>query len=209
MSLYVVIFCVLFTQKRSFRHLPRKRVYTPYTARLDPEAPVPSGYHPAFLLYPFVYLLCITPLVIGRIASLMGKDLGIPFFAFAGSLLAANGLFNSILWTTTILFFGPDDMIHTGLAKFPFVRTPARDYGHTVIISGPSSRGYNAADGKAERKEWWWWRLGGMSYAKAHERLNPDLVSAPTTPPVEGPYIKMEVVTCVEIEKTEAISLTL
>lgn len=199
-STYIVIFGVLFVQKRSCRHLPRKTVHTPYTAGLETEAPVPSGYHPAFLAYPFVYLVCITPLIVGRIASFVGKDLGISFFAFAGSILAANGLCNSILWTTTILFCGPGDMRDTGLAKFSFVRTPARDYGHTVIISGPCSKGYNNARGTAEQKEWWWWRLGGMSYAKAHERLNPDLVTARTTPPVEGPHIRMDVVTCVVIE---------
>lgn len=206
-SLYVAIFCVLFVQKRNCRHLPRKRIYTPYTAGLESEGPTLSGYHPAFLAYPFVYLLCITPLVIGRVAIIMGKDLGIHFFAFAGSILAANGLFNSILWTTTIMFSASEDIEASGLDKFAFLRTPARDYGHTVIISGPASRGYKATDGK-EKTEWWWWRSGGLKkwrfrYAEAHEKLNPDLIRIPSGPTIEGPYIHMDVVTRIVIEDAE------
>lgn len=203
----MAIFAVLFIQRRNCRHLPMKKVHTPYTARLQPEAPIPSGYHPAFLVYPFVYLICIIPLVIGRIALIMGKDLGISFFAAAGSILGANGMLNSILWVTTIVFSGPEDMRHSGLDKFSFVRTPQRDYGHTVIISGPSSRGYRGTDGK-DRRDWWWWRRGGLSYGnykKAHQRLNPDLMLHPDTPPVEGPYIKMDVVTRVVIERADDI----
>lgn len=207
LSLYVAIFCVLFIQKRNCRQLPKKTCHTPYTARLESEEPSPSGYHPAFLAYPFVYLFCITPLVIGRIALIMGKDLGINYFAFAGSILAAHGLLNSILWTSTIMFSASEDMEATGLHKFSFLRTPARDYGHTVIISGPASRGYKATDGK-ETTEWWWWRSGGLKswrprYNSAHEKLNPDLIRIPTLPSIEGPYIHMDVVTRIVIEDAE------
>lgn len=136
-------------------------------------------------------MMCITPLVVGRIALILGVDLGISFFAFAGSILAANGLLNSILWTTTIFFSAPEDMRATGLDQFSFLRTPARDYGHTVIISGPVSRGYAGTYEKGKGKEWWWWKSGGLrpwgsSYVSAHERLNPDLVEISTSPPIEA-----------------------
>lgn len=208
-SLYIVILGVLFIQKRNCRHLPQKKSFTPETARIEPEAPIRSGYHPAFLAYPFVYLMCITPLVIGRVAVIMGKDLGIHYFAFAGSILAAHGLLNSILWTSTIIFSAAEDMEASGLNRFSFIRTPVRDYGHTVIISGPSSRGYAATDGK-EATEWWWWKSGGLKpwkfrYNKAHEKLNPDLIRIPTTPSIEGPYIHMDVVTHIVIEENVTV----
>lgn len=106
--------------------------------------PEPPDYHPAFLVYPIVYLVCITPLLVGRISIILGVDLGIPFFAFAGAVSAGNGLFNSLLWTSTILFSAPEDVRAAGLDQFRFghgngLRTPARAYGHTVIISGPAT----------------------------------------------------------------------
>lgn len=215
-GLYAIVFFTLWRQKRSCRHMPLRRLHTPESARRESEAPQKSGYHPAFLVYPFIYLICIAPLVIGRISIILGYDLGISFFAFAGSILAANGLFNSVLWTTTILFSAPDDMVATGLDRFSFMRTPVRNYGHTVIISGPVSQGYAGTYSRAqqergdkdkERREWWWWRFGGQrpwgkSYVSAHDSLNPDLIRVYSSPApvVEGPYIHMNVVTRVVVE---------
>lgn len=217
-GLYAIVFFTLWRQKRSCRHMPQRRLHTPESARRESEAPRQSGYHPAFLVYPFIYLICIAPLVIGRVSIILGYDLGISFFAFAGSILAANGLFNSALWTTTILFSAPDDMVATGLDRFSFMRTPARNYGHTVIISGPVSQGYAGTyrarqqqqekdGGNKDKKEWWWWRFGGQrgwgrSYVSAHDGLNPDLIRVYSSPEpvVEGPYIHMNVVTRVVVE---------
>ncbi|KAK6210047.1 vegetative cell wall protein gp1 [Colletotrichum tabaci] len=112
-SLYSFVFFTLWRQKRNCRHLPTKRS-TPseesgfHTSR-EAEPQQLSGYHPAFLIYPFIYIGCSVPLVVGRVTALLGIDLGIFYFAFAGSVLAANGLFNSILWTSTILFSAPQD----------------------------------------------------------------------------------------------------
>ncbi|KAK2609397.1 hypothetical protein N8I77_002894 [Diaporthe amygdali] len=218
-GLYAIVFFTLWRQKRSCRHMPQRRLHTPQSARRESEAPQQSGYHPAFLVYPFIYLVCIAPLVIGRVSIIMGYDLGISFFAFAGSILAANGLFNSILWTTTILFSAPEDMEATGLDRFSFMRTPARNYGHTVVISGPVSQGYAGTyrsgrdTQEKERKEWWWWRLGGQrpwgrSYVSTHDSFNPDLIRVYSnpTPVVEGPYIHMNVVTHVVIEDANKTS---
>jgi hypothetical protein len=222
-SLYSIVFFVLWRQKRSCRHLPQRRLHTPVSARREAEAPRKSGYHPAFLVYPFIYLICIAPLVVGRVSLIVGYDLGIAYFAFAGSLLAANGLFNSALWTTTILFCAPNDMVATGLDQFTFMRTPARNYGHTVVISGPVRQGYSGTyrgqrdrggeDEKKDEKDWWWWRVGGQrgwgrSYVSTHQEavqtINPagDLIRVYSTPEpiVEGPYIHMNVVTRVVVE---------
>ncbi|WDK16418.1 integral membrane protein [Colletotrichum graminicola] len=177
------------------------------------ESPRLTGYHPAFLVYPFVYIGCSVPLVVGRVTSLLGIDLGIYYFAFAGSILAANGLFNSILWVSTILFSAPQDVCDTGLDRFAFIKTPIRDYGHTVVISGPSSTRVPLAQISPgnNKKDWWWWRHGGMrgwgrSYASTHDMRIVHAVemhSKPPPRPVEGPVIQMEVVTTVTSEEIE------
>ncbi|KAK2762908.1 integral membrane protein [Colletotrichum kahawae] len=209
--LYSFVFFTLWRQKRSCRHLPEKRNNQETGQRQL------SGYHPAFLLYPFVYVGCSVPLVVGRITSLLGIDLGIPYFAFAGCVLAANGLFNCVLWTTTILFSAPQDVHDTGLDRYAFMRTPIREYGHRVIIRGPVSRRVPISElqptESGGKKEWWWWRHGGLrpwgkSYINAHEMpvvrsvRSYEVPSPPYDLPVivEGPYIQLDVVTAVRVE---------
>ncbi|TDZ36603.1 hypothetical protein C8035_v005017 [Colletotrichum spinosum] len=215
LSLYSSVFIILWRQKRSCRHMPMKRRSTSdasisgYESTRPVDIPEPSGYHPAFLIYPFVYIACSTPLIIGRITSLLGIDLGIPFFAFAGCVLAANGLFNSILWTTTIIFSAPQDSHDSGLDKFAFIRTPIREYGHSVVISGPASRRVplpDLASPTSSRKEWWWWKHGGTrpwgrNFNTVRE-VQPG--NAYTTNSVEGPYIQMDVITAVRSEPAES-----
>ncbi|OHE95010.1 integral membrane protein [Colletotrichum orchidophilum] len=219
LGLYSFVFFTLWRQKRSCRYLPEKRVSQSEASEAGfetghaPGVRRPSGYHPAFLAYPIVYFACSTPLIIGRITSLLGVDLGISYFAFAGSILAANGLFNSILWTTTIIFSKPQDAYSTGLNQFAFVRTPIRDYGHTVVISGPASRIVppESIVPSGGRKEWWWWKYGGQrgwgrSYANVHEtpRVRAFEVDNHTLPMiVEGPGIQMDIVTAVTVEQAE------
>ncbi|WYZ44505.1 hypothetical protein EsH8_VII_000941 [Colletotrichum jinshuiense] len=216
-SLYSFVFFTLWRQKRSCRHLPEKRTSLHSDdaesgrGSARPQAQQLSGYHPAFLIYPFVYIACSTPLIIGRVTSLLGINLGISYFAFAGSILAANGLFNSILWTSTILFSAPQDVHDTGLDKFAFVRTPIRDYGHTVVISGPASRRVPQPGTANGRKEWWWWKHGGQrgwgrSLAGTHDVPDSHSVGLPSLPPIEGPYIQLDVVTAVTIEPADSIT---
>ncbi|OLN81947.1 hypothetical protein CCHL11_08642 [Colletotrichum chlorophyti] len=187
----------------------------------QPEGPELSGYHPAFLVYPFVYVGCCIPLVVGRVTALVGVDLGISYFAFAGSILAANGLFNSILWTTTILFSAPQDVHDAGLDKFAFARTPIRNFGHMVFISGPTSRRVSRSEfsPSSNRKEWWWWKHGGQrgwgrSYASTHDMPVVHSVAVPTHTlpglpgPVEGPYIQMDVITAVVNEPVDTDTIT-
>ncbi|KAK1968807.1 hypothetical protein LY78DRAFT_727979 [Colletotrichum sublineola] len=188
----------------------RANVCSTFTNGRQSEPPPPTGYHPAFVIYPFVYIGCSVPLVVGRVASLLGIDLGIYYFSFAGSVLAANGLINSILWMSTILFSAPQDVRDTGLDQFAFVRTPVRNYGHTVVISGPVSRVPLAQIcPRDNKKDWWWWRHGGQrgwgrSYANMHNMPIVHAVEihglAPPAP-VEGPFIQMEVVTAVTTEQ--------
>ncbi|KZL84808.1 integral membrane protein [Colletotrichum incanum] len=219
-SLYAYVFFALWRQKRNCRHLPTKRSSqsqeSGFQNNREQEPRRLTGYHPAFLVYPFVYIGCSVPLVVGRVTSLLGIDLGILYFAFAGSVLAANGLFNSILWTSTILFSAPQDVRDTGLDRFAFVRTPIRDYGHSVVISGPSSRRVPLSEVSPRRnnKDWWWWKHGGQrgwgrSYANAHNMPVVHAVqmhSLASSGPVEGPFIQMEVVTAVTTEQVKPTS---
>ncbi|KDN60269.1 putative integral membrane protein [Colletotrichum sublineola] len=207
-TLYAYVFFTLWREKRSCRHMPGTS--STFTNGRQSEPPPPTGYHPAFVIYPFVYIGCSVPLVVGRVASLLGIDLGIYYFSFAGSVLAANGLINSILWMSTILFSAPQDVRDTGLDQFAFVRTPVRNYGHTVVISGPVSRVPLAQIcPRDNKKDWWWWRHGGQrgwgrSYANMHNMPIVHAVEihglAPPAP-VEGPFIQMEVVTAVTTEQ--------
>ncbi|KAF6823307.1 integral membrane protein [Colletotrichum musicola] len=221
-GLYSFVFFTLWRQKRSCRHLPDKRASQASGLESDRgsnQGPRLSGYHPAFLVYPFVYVGCSVPLVVGRITSLLGIDLGIAYFAFAGSVLAANGLFNSILWTSTILFSQPQDVHDTGLDRFAFQRTPIRDYGHTVVISGPYSRRVPLSEiaPTRTRKEWWWWKHGGQRgwgrpYVNSqeipivHEREVPGHASPSFGEvPSDGRYIQMDIITAVTVESVDSI----
>lgn len=207
--LYGMIFFTLWREKRSCRHLPRRPKSPMSSSSAGTETPQASGYHPAFLIYPWVYIVCITPLATGRIALLAGKDLGISYFCFAGSILAANGLFNTILWTSTILFSAPQDMHDTGLDKFRFLRTPPRDYGNTVVIRGPISQA-NTHDGCSINgwKDWWWWKFGGTRGwgfpTRTRNAYNyQESPMSPISPVIQegDQYIHMEVITTVAVEQ--------
>ncbi|KAL0941498.1 uncharacterized protein CTRU02_204261 [Colletotrichum truncatum] len=218
--LYSFVFITLWRQKRSCRHLPQKRSvsrsgHSEFSSEINqrPACPQPSGYHPAFLAYPFVYIACSTPLIIGRITSLLGTDLGTSYFAFAGSLLAANGLLNSILWTTTIVFSAPQDVHDAGLDRFAFMRTPIREFGNIVVISGPASRRVPLSEITPDsgRKHWWWWEHGGQrgwgrSYASTHRMPNESSIEVPAYELqnlVGGPHIQMDVVTAVRSDSVD------
>ncbi|OLN87865.1 hypothetical protein CCHL11_00147 [Colletotrichum chlorophyti] len=118
-----------------------------------------SRYHPAFLIFPFIHIACSLPLAVGRIASLFGLDLGVNYFTFAGSVLAINGIFNAAIWTSTIVFSKQQEVHGPPSNKCAFVRTPAREFGHMVVVYGPASP---PPEFTKERggKQWWWWKDG-------------------------------------------------
>lgn len=98
-------------------------------------------------MYPLVYFFTIAPIFIGRLIEINGGQLQNPYHYTTGCLLAAQGLFNSILWTTTLLFLSRQSIEDVGLMRF--VRTPEeRRYGNMVWIQGGERRG--AGDSSSE-----------------------------------------------------------
>ncbi|KAK8133054.1 hypothetical protein PG999_001227 [Apiospora kogelbergensis] len=127
--------------------------------------PRPSGHHPVFLVYPFIYLLITAPLATCRMMTMAGYEISISSYMFAGALSAAHGFLNVVLWSTCILLMGKQEQEELGLDRF--MRTPKeRTYGNMVWIQGgtrPSvgDGGSGGGGGGEARRESWAQRLFG------------------------------------------------
>ncbi|GKT89586.1 integral membrane protein [Colletotrichum tofieldiae] len=114
----------------------------PKSSHGEPPATTPSnaGHHPAFLIYPIIYILCTAPLALGRVITMAGKQVSLEYFCLAGSMIASNGWLDVLLFSTTrhvIIFNASPDYEETGLETFAFMRTPAnRRYGNMVWVQG-------------------------------------------------------------------------
>lgn len=113
--------------------------------------------HPAFLIYAVFYVLCTLPLALGRVCTMAKLHVPIGYYCFAGSLIAANGIVDCIIFSATrhsIVFGGAEAVTSksTGLDTFSFLRTPARNFGHEVMIQG----GDHAPDNQAAGIGGWW-----------------------------------------------------
>jgi hypothetical protein len=150
----------------------RSKVTRTNSASIAPKAQ--TGHHPAFLIYPVIYVFCTAPLALGRIATMAGAKMSLGYFCAAGALITSNGWLDVLLWglTRRVLLFESDiDAEDLGLATFGFMRTPPeRKYGNMVWVQGASGR---AAEEEAQLREtgadeakdgfgWWraahWWR---------------------------------------------------
>ncbi|KAK7935386.1 hypothetical protein PG985_000881 [Apiospora marii] len=221
--LYSLIFWKIWRQKRRCR-----RQQTPGHVTFAGAANLPSGYHPAFFIYPFVYNVCTIPLAIIRLKQsirenrrVSGDDspvqeLGNAYYCLAAFMVSSNGLWNTVLWLTTMFVSTPEDIRHAGLGAFAVMRTPEwRKFGNMVWISGPMSKGVGGrsgrgggiggggGDGYNNESQWWWWRMGGQTRLRTS--------SCTTQGPsqeflhVEDNGIQMDVVTTITVE--EAVDL--
>ncbi|KAI0479590.1 hypothetical protein F4859DRAFT_529764 [Xylaria cf. heliscus] len=156
-----------------------------------------TGYHhPAFLIYPVIYLICILPLAVGRVASMAQREPPLAYFCFAGALVASNGWLDVLLFTTTrrsIVFgddFGNED---TGVETFTFMNSAPSTFGNTIWVRG----------GREEQKppSGGWWRILGdpESTARKPSRLGKSLSQTSLTP-IERNAIQMEIITSVVVE---------
>ncbi|KAI1341348.1 hypothetical protein F5Y15DRAFT_413881 [Xylariaceae sp. FL0016] len=155
---------------------------------------ITGRHHPAFLAYPVIYLVCILPLALGRIATMAGSEPTLGYFCFAGSLTASNGWLDVVLFTTTrhtIVFAAGDDLgnENTGIETFAFMRTPAKSFGNMIWVQG----GHQESTG--ERSNNGWWRILGDSQDKGqqHSGRCPSQTSLPNA-------IQMDIVTQVVVE---------
>lgn len=114
---------------------------------------VRNGHHPAFLLYPVIYVACTAPLALGRIATMAGAKVPLGYFCAAGALITSNGWLDVLLWGVTrrvLLFESEIDAEGAGLETFTFMRTPPeRKYGNMVWVQG-ASRGDAEKTGREE-----------------------------------------------------------
>ncbi|KAJ4386573.1 hypothetical protein N0V93_009471 [Gnomoniopsis smithogilvyi] len=203
--IYGYIFYRLWREGRSSRFMPRRqgsesasvsRVTSGRDGGTDSTALRPSGHHPAFLIYPCIYTLTGTPLILGSLIPVLERNAR--FMGAAGSLLAVTGLLDTVLWSSIILFSKNEDLANTGLDQFSFMRTPeGRTLGNIVFVQGGDQGNERRVRRQSwhSRKEKGWWRLG-------------DRASISQSPSREwGPEsddgnrgIQMEVVTSVVVE---------
>lgn len=88
------------------------------------QNPTIHGATPLMILYPAIYVICTSPLAIGRIASLAGNEISLGYFCAAGTMIACNGWLDVLLYASTradIVFseFPPGE--ETGLETFAFM----------------------------------------------------------------------------------------
>ncbi|KAK1987066.1 integral membrane protein [Colletotrichum cereale] len=106
-----------------------------------------AGHHPAFLIYPVIYILCTAPLALGRVITMTGHQVSLEYFCLAGVMIASNGWLDVLLFSTTrhvIMFSASPDCEEIGLATFAFMRTPAnRRFGNMVWVQGAGSTPLN------------------------------------------------------------------
>ncbi|KAH7026533.1 uncharacterized protein B0I36DRAFT_330840 [Microdochium trichocladiopsis] len=130
----IVLYCwiglSMFRNKCSGRHLPTPSVTSDSRREL-------SGHHPAFFVYPLIYLFTMGPLGICRLLIMAGRELDPVYYFVGASIIAAQGFLNCLLWTTTILFLSREEIEKIGLDHF--MRPPDdRVFGNIVYIQGGS-----------------------------------------------------------------------
>lgn len=88
------------------------------------QNPYIHGATPLMILYPTIYVICTSPLAIGRIVALAGTHVSLGYFCAAGTMIACNGWLDVLLYASTraeIVFseFPPGE--ETGLETFAFM----------------------------------------------------------------------------------------
>lgn len=76
------------------------------------------------ILYPTIYVVCTSPLAIGRIVALAGTEVSLAYFCVAGTLIACNGWLDVLLYASTrsdIVFSELPPGEETGLETFAFM----------------------------------------------------------------------------------------
>ena len=105
---YATIFIIL--RKRSHN----ERLSNPYI----------HGATPLMILYPLIYVICTSPLAVGRIAALAGTNVSLKYFCVAGTMIACNGWLDVLLYASTraeIVFSEYPPGENTGLETFAFM----------------------------------------------------------------------------------------
>ncbi|KXJ91957.1 hypothetical protein Micbo1qcDRAFT_162020 [Microdochium bolleyi] len=127
---YLLIGLSLLRRKTLGRHMPSPSVTSESRREL-------SGHHPAFFVYPLIYLATMAPVGISRVLIMGGRELEAKYYFVSASILASQGFLNCLLWTVTIMVLSREDIESFGLDRF--MRTPDdRVFGNIVYIQGAS-----------------------------------------------------------------------
>lgn len=213
--IYSYIFYRLWREGRSSRFMPRRggsdigpisrTTSGRECGRENTTALRPSGHHPAFLIYPCIYTVTGTPLILGSLIPALERSPR--FMGGAGTLLAFTGLLDSILWSSIILFSKKEDLANTGLDQFSFMRTPeGRTLGNIVFVQGGGAS-EQTHERRVKRQSWHskkekgWWRLGDRASSSQS-------ISREWPPEFDDGNrgIQMEVVTSVVVEGEGSMS---
>lgn len=187
---YACIFTTLLLNKQSSRQLPRQRKKN--------APPEPSGHHPAFLVYPTIFIICSAPITLVGLLAQAGARVDLTYFTLVSIIASLAGLLDAILWSTTILFSSSKDLEEIGLAKYNFMRTPERAYGNIVWVEGATRiRTEHKSDTGTSHNEGKWKKLKGS-----------DTQSTPALPSQDGQSsedhgIHMDTITMVTSESVD------
>ncbi|KAF4973987.1 hypothetical protein FZEAL_9055, partial [Fusarium zealandicum] len=161
--------------------------------------------NPAFLIYPVIYVLCTSPLALGRIATMAGASVPNSYFCFAGAIIGCNGLFDCLLFGSTrngIVFASKYDVDsdELGLGTFAFLqKRESRRFGNTISIQGghPLQTPDITTSGK-------WWMLPGQP-SGPERRTRKTMGRTVSQESLRGPTIQMDTITSVVVEVDETV----
>lgn len=186
---YAWILVSLLRNKQSPRHMP------PSGRKNGP--PELSGHHPAFLIYPAIYLATTIPLsLVGLLAAAGNVNISTQYFNLVSSISSLAGLLDAILWSTTILLSSSKELEEVGLDAFDFVLTAPIQYGNIVWVEGPAN---NQTEPNGTGRGRIWWRLRQGSDASRIHRL-PSINTDPIMDDWNSHGIHMDTITSVEVE---------
>lgn len=132
----------------------------------------PSGHHPAFLVYPFVFTMCSAPVTIGSIFAV--SENSTTFMAIAGPLMALTGFMDTIVWSSTILFSDEQSIKQTGLDRFAVTsESQRRALGNLVWVQGGRRDPEGTPNQKAKKKGRDWWPLKSELAVDSREQIRP------------------------------------
>lgn len=171
----------------------------------------PSGHHPAFLIYPFIFIICAAPVTVGSI--FYDGENSVMFMAITGPLMALTGFLDTLVWGSTIVFSDEQFIKDTGLDRFAITsESQRRAFGNMVWVSG----GAHDAEGTRGRKSKrsvgkGWWTLGGEARSDSRDNIRDTdrgvHVDTETTVVVETESWKGWDEGAVELPRVEALPL--
>jgi hypothetical protein len=101
--------------------------------------PTLHGATPLMILYPLIYVICTSPLAVGRIVALSGVEVSLEYFCAAGTMIACNGWLDVLLYASTraeIIFSEYPPGEETGLDTFAFMGKGHKMGTTTTIEAG-------------------------------------------------------------------------